>query len=216
VGQEGDGGTGGDSGGGSDGPGGEGGEEAPPGSGDRAMDAVNGIYLPVPEGWEGRSGTAGAGLTISPYPCPAAKELNCVRGGVNSQAAEDYKATTAEGIAKEDIAANAQDSYGKSPSTGDDAYGGIESHKEIASEAVTVAGEKGYLVRWKLDTAQGDGGIVQSVAFPSPLDADKFVVVRFGFDASDKAPDVSVMAEITKGIKPLSGTDGGGTGGQEV
>ncbi|WP_037678135.1 DUF2510 domain-containing protein [Streptomyces albus] len=194
--------------------GGPDGGELPPGSGDRAMDALNGIYLPVPEGWEGRSGSNGAGLTTGPYPCPGDKKLKCVRGGVNSQAAEGYKATTAKGVAEEDIAKNAEASYGKSPSTGSDAYGGITSRKEVKSEPVTVAGEQGHLVRWKLGTAEGAGGFVQSVAFPSPLDPEKFVVIRFGFDASDKAPDVSEMDAITAGVEPL--TAPGGTAGREV
>ncbi|KAF4409747.1 MULTISPECIES: DUF2510 domain-containing protein [Streptomyces] len=182
-----------------------GGEPVPPGPADRAMDAVNGIYLPVPEGWEGRSGSAGAGLTTGPYACPGDDELRCVRGGVNSLAADGYDATTAKGIAEEDIALNAEESYGKSPTTGDEAYGGIEDEQEVASEPVTVAGERGHLVRWKLDTADGAGGYVQSLVFPSPLDEDRFVVVRFGFDASDEAPPLSVMDEITEGIEPLTG-----------
>ncbi|WP_327191608.1 DUF2510 domain-containing protein [Streptomyces xinghaiensis] len=192
----------------------DGGGGLPPESGDRAMDAVNGIYLPVPEGWEGRSGANGAGLTTGPYPCPGDKKLKCVRGGVNSQAAEGHKATTAKGVAEEDIAKNAEASYGKSPSSGSDAYGGITSRKEVKSEPVTVAGEQGHLVRWKLSTAEGAGGYVQSVAFPSPLDPEKFVVIRFGFDAGEKAPDLSEMDAITAGVEPL--TAPGGTAGREV
>ncbi|NJQ01428.1 DUF2510 domain-containing protein [Streptomyces zingiberis] len=186
----------------------------PPGTGGRALDALNGISLPVPEGWEGRSGSEGAGLTTGPYPCPGDEELNCVRGGVSSLAAEGYEAETAKGVAEEDIPLNAEASYGKSPRTGDDAYGGIASHEEVRSEPVTVAGAEGYLVRWKLETEQGDGGYVQSVAFPSPQDPDRFALIRFGFDAGDKAPDPAEMDAIVAGVEAVAGA--GGSGGREV
>jgi hypothetical protein len=58
-------------------------------------------------------------------------------------------------------------------------YGGITSHRQVRSEALTVAGQKGYLVRWRVGTEQGDGGCVQSLAFPSPAHPESFVLVRF-------------------------------------
>jgi len=50
---------------------------------------------------------------------------------------------------------------------------------------------------------------VESLAFPSPTNKDMLVVVRFGIDINTKAPKVSVIDEITKGIKAASG---GGSG----
>ncbi|MFD7946174.1 hypothetical protein ACFV5K_25030, partial [Streptomyces sp. NPDC059744] len=89
------------------------------------------------------------------------------------------------------------------------AYGAISSHQQLKSEPVTVAGQKGYLVRWKVVTKKGDDGYVQSLVLPSPHSADMLVVVRSGFDISSKAPSLSVMDEITKGIKAASGTGSG-------
>jgi hypothetical protein len=113
------------------------------------------------------------------------------------------KGSTAEEVAKADIAANAKESYGGK------SYGRITSHEVLASKAVTVAGQKGYLVRWKAVTSKGADGYVESLAFPSPANPRQLVVVRFGVDVGQQA---SVIDEITKGIK----VSAGGGNGQNV
>ncbi|MFH8366991.1 DUF2510 domain-containing protein [Streptomyces sp. NPDC018031] len=180
---------------------------APPDDPRAAEDMASGISLPVLDGWRASPAnpSGGAGVTtLDRYPCPGAPSANCVRGGAFSYPASGYRAKTAEGIAKEDIAANAEDSYGTDPNTKQKSYGGIGSHKQLKSEAVTVAGEKGYLVRWKVDTRKGDDGYVQTLAFPSPSVPGTIVVVRFGFDVNDEAPSLADMDRIVKGIKPIS------------
>ncbi|MFD3522323.1 DUF2510 domain-containing protein [Streptomyces sp. NPDC058653] len=173
-----------------------------------ATDMASGISIPVPEGWTGQSGPVGAGVSTGEHPCPGNPEESCVRGGVNSlpAVALEIKATTAKAAARGDIKKNAEESYGG------ESYGEISSHQELRSEAVTVAGEKGYLVRWKVVTGKGDDGYVQSLAFPSPAPGaqDMLIIVRSGFDINDKAPKLPVMDEITGGIKVAAG--GGGTG----
>ncbi|AXE81487.1 DUF2510 domain-containing protein [Streptomyces atratus] len=170
-----------------------------------ATDLAGGISLPVPDGWTGKSGIAGAGVTTGEYACPGDSSQQCVRGGVFSMPAKALKldTTTAKATATKDISANATDSYGEK------IYGGITSHQELKSGPVTVAGEQGYLVRWKVVTKSGDDGYVQSLAFPSPRSTDTLIVVRSGFDINTKAPDLSVMDDITKGIKAASGTGSG-------
>jgi hypothetical protein len=171
-----------------------------------ATDAVSGISIPVPDGWTGASITVGAQVsTDDTYTCPDDSSQKCQRGGAYSApaVAQGIKATTAEAAAKEDISNNATESYGKG-------YGKITSHSQLASKAVTVAGEKGYLVRWKVVTSKGDDGYVESLVFPSPADTKSLVVVRFGVDISSKAPKQSVIDDITKGIKVASGTGGDG------
>ncbi|WUT00544.1 DUF2510 domain-containing protein [Streptomyces sp. NBC_00708] len=169
-----------------------------------ATDLASGISIPVPDGWKGESGM-GAGVTTGSYACPGDTEQKCVRGGVFSAPAEALKLTTktAKATAEKDIGTNANESYGEK------IYGGITSHEELKSEAVTVAGQQGYRVRWKVVTKNGDDGYVESLAFPSPLAKDTLIVVRSGFDINAKAPALSVLDEITKGIKAASG---GGSG----
>ncbi|MFJ1647898.1 DUF2510 domain-containing protein [Streptomyces sp. NPDC088258] len=185
--------------------GGEGGAQEQPQTEDGyATDAASGISIPVPDGWTGESGMIGAGVTTGKYTCPGDSSADCVRGGVFSAPAAALKNTakTAKASAEKDIAANAEESYGG------DTYG-VSSHEQLKSEAVTVAGQKGYLVRWKVVTGKGDDGYVQSLVFPSPATPDMLVVVRSGFDINDKAPGLSVMDDITRGIKAAPSTGGG-------
>ncbi|MET8329073.1 DUF2510 domain-containing protein [Streptomyces sp. NPDC005181] len=177
----------------------------PPSEDGYVTDMISGLSLPVPDGWKGQSATIGASVSTGTYTCPADTSQKCERGGVFAAPAQALKITarTAEAAAKADIAVNAKESYGGK------AYGAISSHQQLKSEPVTVAGQKGYLVRWKVVTKKGDDGYVQSLVLPSPHSADMLVVVRSGFDISSKAPALSVMDEITKGIKAASGTGSG-------
>jgi hypothetical protein len=203
--------------GGSGGPGGSGGSgggSPSPGQsaapkvqgGGTVPDPVNGISLPVPKGWTGQAISVGAQVTSDDsYKCPGNSGQTCTAGGAYTAPAValGLKGTTAEEVAKADIAANAKQSYGGTT------YGSITSHQQLASQAVTVAGQKGYMVRWKAVTSKGSDGYVESVAFPSPNDARQIVVVRFGVDAGQ---NLSVIDEILKGIKVSSG----GGSGQDV
>jgi hypothetical protein len=166
-------------------------------------DAVSGISLPIPKGWYGQEARVGAQVTSDDsYKCPGDTSSTCTKGGAYSAPALllGTKGTTAEEIAKADIARNAEESYGGK------SYGGITSHDVLDSKAVTVAGQKGYLVRWKAVTSKGADGIVESLAFPSPANAKQMVVVRFGVDADQQE---TVLDDITKGIKVATGSGNG-------
>jgi hypothetical protein len=195
------------------GPGGPGGQGTPS-AGGPPVDAYDGIRLPVPNGWQGTPGAQGVGANISvgTYTCPGNSGQSCTLGGAYSAPAAALKltSTTAQAAAKEDIAKNAAESYSTS------IYGATTSHQEVGAQAVTVAGKQGYYVRWKLQTASGTGGYVESLAFPSPADSTKLVVVRFGFDISSKAPGLDVMDQITQGIKADSSGGTGSTGGTGI
>ncbi|MFD7861928.1 DUF2510 domain-containing protein [Streptomyces sp. NPDC057682] len=169
-----------------------------------ATDLASGISIPVLDGWKGESGM-GAGVTTGTYKCPGDSGESCVRGGVFSVPAAALKLTTktAKATAEKDIAANAEESYGEK------IYGGITSHRQLKSESVTVAGQQGYRVRWQVVTKTGDDGYVESLAFPSPHSPDMLIVVRSGFDINPKAPALSDLDKITKGIKAASGTGSG-------
>ncbi len=167
-------------------------------------DSLSGISLPVPDGWYGEELQAGAALTSkTSYDCPGDTSKTCVKGGAYSAPAVvlGTRGDTAEEVAKADIAANAEESYGG------EAYGRITSHDVLASKAVTVAGQKGYLVRWKAVTQEGSDGFVQSLAFPSPSRPDQIVVVRFGVDTDQQQ---KILDEITEGIEVAEGGRGNG------
>ncbi|MFI5684164.1 DUF2510 domain-containing protein [Streptomyces sp. NPDC051636] len=174
--------------------------------GGTVSDPVNGISMPVPDGWTGQALNAGAQVTSDDsYKCPGDTSKTCTTGGASSAPALllGTEGGTAEEVAKADISANAKESYGGTT------YGSITSHQVLASRAVTVAGQEGYLVRWKAVTSKGADGYVESLAFPSPSGSKQIVVVRFGVDVGQK---VSVIDTITKGIKVSSG----GGNGQNV
>ncbi|WAL99073.1 DUF2510 domain-containing protein [Streptomyces sp. Je 1-369] len=177
-----------------------------------ASDVVNGIKIPVPDGWKGGSTPYGAGVQTDPIPCPGNTSERCTRGSAFSQSAEQLKidAETPEAAAKADVKKNATQGYGGKT------YGKITSHKVLASESITVAGQKGYYVRWKAVTEKSDDGYVESLAFPSPADKSKIVIVRMGIDVNDKAPSQSSMDEIAKGIKAGPVGEGSGGNGQDV
>ncbi|MEU5893029.1 DUF2510 domain-containing protein [Streptomyces sp. NPDC047461] len=212
-----DGSTGGQGGpGGNGGPGGSGGSggaspspeqsEAPKIESGSVTDAISGISIPIPDDWYGQQIQAGASVTSNDsYQCPGDTSQKCTKGGAYSAPATllGTAGSTAEQVAKADIEANAEQSYGGKT------YGAITSHDVLASKAVTVAGQKGYLVRWKAVTSKGADGYVESLAFPSPANAQQIVVVRFGVDVGEKQ---SVIDEITKGIKVSTG----GGSGQDV
>lgn len=200
--------------GGSGSPGGSGGASPSPGQsqppkvrgGGTVPDPVNGISLTVPQGWTGQTISVGAQVTSDDsYKCPGDSSQTCTSGGAYTAPAQALriKGDTAQKVAEADIAANAKESYGGT------VYGRITSHQVLASGAVTVAGQKGYMVRWKAVTSKGADGYVESVAFPSPDDAQQLVVVRFGIDVGQ---NTSVIDQILKGIKVSSG----GGNGQDV
>ncbi|MGN9757653.1 DUF2510 domain-containing protein [Streptomyces sp. SD31] len=198
----------GDSGGGNGGSGGQSPSpdqsEAPRVESGSVTDPVSGISIGIPDGWYGQQINWGAQVASNEtYKCPSDTSQTCMKGGAYSAPALALrtKGDTAEEVAKADIAANAEESYGKG-------YGEITSHEVLASKAVTVAGQKGYLVRWKAVTSKGADGYVQSLAFPSPVSEQQIVVVRIGVDAGEQA----VIDKITKGIKVSTG----GGNGQDI
>ncbi|QGZ48083.1 DUF2510 domain-containing protein [Streptomyces sp. QHH-9511] len=180
----------------------------------RVADQLNGITLPILEGWERpefRGGDVPTVVTAGEYPCPAATDRDCRRGTVNSRTASGTDATTPEAIAEEDIAL-AADAFYEDDVLGNRLYGGIRSHKVVAARPAVVAGRTGYLVRWQVTTGKGPGGYVQSLAFPSPRGSESPVVVRFAFDAGPEGPSLATMDEIVKGILPIGSTTNGGVG----
>lgn len=178
------------------------------------VDQLNGITLPIPDGWEKSDSVVDRSITmttVEDYECPGHSSRYCQRGRVMSFTATQTDAATPEALAKEDIQ-DASDALYDQDSIGTNLYGGVTSHTVVKSAAVTVAGRTGYLVRWKVTTGSGPGGYVQSLAFPSTIGAESLIIVRFGFDAGPKGPPLSGMDTITQGIRRIGDTTGGGVG----
>ncbi|MDN3022267.1 DUF2510 domain-containing protein [Streptomyces sp. S.PB5] len=178
-------------------------------------DQLNGITLPLLTGWVRPEFIVDDDVLMSTegtYNCPGDPGL-CRHGLVISRTVTENAETSPEALAKADISDAADDAYdrdlvGKRP------FGGIESHELVKAGPVAVAGRAGYYVRWRVKTAKGPGGYVQSLAFQSSVGTESPVIVRYVFDAGEDGPPLADMDRITKGIRSTGDTadSGGGVG----
>ncbi|TXS45849.1 DUF2510 domain-containing protein [Streptomyces sp. uw30] len=175
----------------------------PPADGPAVVtDQLNGITLPLLSGWVRPRNITEADVlmtTDGTYQCPADFGY-CRHGEVSSRTASGDDGSSPEAIAKADIQEAADDAYDRDL-VGRRPFGGIESHKVVGSGPVSVAGRAGYFVRWQVRTAEGPGGYVQSLAFPSGIGTGSPVVVRYVFDAGEDGPPLADMDRFTKGIR---------------
>jgi hypothetical protein len=176
------------------------------------VDQLNGITLPVPEGWEKPQYVADDKVVMTThgtYDCPTRTGL-CRHGLVLTLTGSATDAASPKALAEEDIEKAADLAYDEN-AAGQRLYGGITSHRAVASGQIAVAGRAGYFVRWRVRTAEGPGGYVESLVFPSSVGSEAPVVVRFVLDAGPDGPPLSDIDRIRKGIRPLgdAGTSGG-------
>jgi hypothetical protein len=164
---------------------------APP----RLVDELDGISLPLPDGW-----------TPSKYVTRDNVVMTTDGGRVFTRTLPPNAGRSPASLAKKDIPQAADTSYG-GHGPGRDPDGGIESHRVLRSERVSVAGCAGYVVRWQVKSDDGPDNYVQSLAFTpgsgrgSPAPAA--VVVRFAFDGGPDGPPLADMDRITEGIRPV-------------
>ncbi|MFF3324281.1 DUF2510 domain-containing protein [Streptomyces sp. NPDC002889] len=178
------------------------------------VDQLNGITMPIPEGWEKSTSSFEHGTvmyTDQTYDCPGNGDPVCRHGQVSSATASQSDGKSAEAVAKKDIEQAVDDAYGED-SFGERIHGGITSHTVLTSQNFAVAGRTGYLVRWRVVTGKGPGGYVQSLVFPSPVGTGALVTVRFAFDAGPDAPGLELMDKIAAGIRPIGDATSGGVG----
>ncbi|MEU9651769.1 DUF2510 domain-containing protein [Streptomyces sp. NPDC048110] len=177
-------------------------------------DQLNGVTFPLPDGWVRPKYVAEDDVmmtTDGTYDCPADGSV-CRHGLVVSRTVTANAESSPKVLAQQDIEDAADDAYDRDL-IGNKPFGGIESHEEVASGPVAVAGRAGYYVRWRVTTAKGPGGYVQSMVFPSTVGTESPILVRYVFDAGEDGPPLAVMDEITKGIRPIGDADtGGGVG----
>jgi hypothetical protein len=176
-------------------------------------DQLNGITVPLLDGWVRPQYIVDDDVLMSTdgtYDCPGDPGV-CRHGLVISRTVTSNDETSPESLAKADISDAADDAYDRDL-VGSRPFGGIESHQVVKSGPVAVAGRAGYFVRWRVKTAEGPGGYVQSLAFQSSVGTESPVVVRYVFDAGEDGPPLADMDRITKGIRSTGDANGGGVG----
>ncbi|EPH45583.1 DUF2510 domain-containing protein [Streptomyces aurantiacus] len=184
---------------------------------DTLVDQLNGITLPVPDGWEKADNTVGNELALQTpdtYDCPGDPGL-CRQGKITSSTATGTDERSPKKLAEADIkdaadAAYDEDSINRKP------FGGMTRHERVKSGTVAVGGRSGYFVRWRVHTNKGSGGYVQSLAFPSSTGSEAMVIVRFTVDAGKGAPPLSDIDEVIEGIRPVGDSQTGGGVGSSV
>ncbi|WP_328876482.1 DUF2510 domain-containing protein [Streptomyces sp. NBC_00287] len=180
-------------------------------------DELNGITLPLPDGWVRPKYVADDDVVMTTdgtYDCPGDEGL-CRHGLVMSMTVTSNDERSPEALAEQDIKEAAESAYDRD-TIGRRPYGGMESHKVVKSGPVAVAGRAGYFVRWRVTTAEGPGGYVQSTVFPSRVGTESPICVRYVFDAGPDGPPLTDMDHITKGIRSVDDPDGGGGVGSSV
>ncbi|MET9582360.1 DUF2510 domain-containing protein [Streptomyces sp. NPDC006539] len=182
------------------------------------VDQLNGVTLPIPDGWEKPESTVDKSLTMrtaDSYACPGDSSAFCYHGTVTTRTASETDLTSAEALAEQDITTAADKAYEENI-VGDRIHGGITSHEQLRSASVSVAGRTGYEVRWRVHTAKGPGGYVQSLVFPSTVGSESPVIVRYAFDAGPGGPPLSLMDTLTRAIRPIDDSETGGGVGSSV
>ncbi len=188
------------------------------GAPDVVVDELNGITLPLPDGWTPPRNVAEDDVVMTTddgtYDCPAGVGV-CRHGLVLTSTVTENDEKSPRTLAEQDIPEAADAAYDRD-SLDRRLYGGIESHRTVESGPVAVAGRAGYFVRWRVKTAQGPGGYVQSLAFRSSVGSEAPVIVRFVFDAGPDGPPLADMDRITKGIRSIGDADTGGGVGSSI
>ncbi|MEV3855746.1 DUF2510 domain-containing protein [Streptomyces sp. NPDC050095] len=184
----------------------------------RVTDQLNGITLPVIDGWQKAENVADEDVLLTTpgtYTCPYDDGL-CRHGTVATHTVTNVAAgTSPRTLAEKDVSDAADRAYDTN-AVGQRPFGGMTSHKVVASRQVAVAGRAGYLVRWQVTTAEGPGGYVQSVVFPSSVGSEAPVAVRLTLDAVDASPPLTDFDTIVKGIRPVGAEGGDGGVGSSV
>ncbi|WP_307544920.1 DUF2510 domain-containing protein [Streptomyces sp. V3I8] len=181
---------------------------------DVVVDELNGITLPLLDGWTEPKNVSDTDVVLTTpgtYTCPGDDGL-CRHGTVVSRTvtANDEKSPAA--LARQDISEAADLAYDRDR-LDRRPFHGITSRRLVKQGPVAVAGRTGYFVRWRVRTEAGPGGYVQSTAFPSSVGSESPVLVRYVFDAGAEGPPLADMDRITQGIRPVGDADtGGGVG----
>ncbi|WP_369161611.1 DUF2510 domain-containing protein [Streptomyces sp. R02] len=181
------------------------------------VDELNGVTFPLLDGWVRPRHVVeedAVMTTDGTHDCPGEGSL-CRGGLVISRTVTATDESSPRALAEMDVPDAAEEAFDED-TLGRRPYGGMTSHQVVKAGPVAVAGRAGYLVRWRVTTAKGPGGYVQSLVFPSSVGTESPVLVRFVFEAGPDGPPVADMDRITKGIRSTADAASGGGVGSSI
>ncbi|MFG2821111.1 DUF2510 domain-containing protein [Kitasatospora sp. NPDC048365] len=164
-------------------------------SGKALDDRTHGWSVPIANGWVPRltTGTTSTVFqSVGEYEC--GQTSKCVRGQYSVEVSPS-PGTDARTVAEAVMAVYAPRSFGD-----------LEDHEELGSGTITVAGAKGYAVRWHVTPTTGEEGYLLVVAVPAA--GGGYTILHGGVDDSAQAPDPVVLDQITAGIRALGSGSG--------
>lgn len=149
-------------------------------------DPQHSITIPVYDGWDANSDSPHSTVYLGTgrYTCPTGGA--CIRGqfSVEKDVIQGSSAKAAADAAM--------------PAYAEQIFTGITSHTDAGSDNVSVAGVRGYAVRWHVRTSDGTQGYVLLAAVQAK--GGGYVVFEGGVDDDPQAPDPSVLDQILKGV----------------
>ncbi|MGA5816392.1 DUF2510 domain-containing protein [Kitasatospora sp. NPDC094028] len=149
-------------------------------------DSQHAISVPVYDGWDAATDSPHSTVYLGTgkYTCPTGGA--CIRGqfSVEKDVIQGSSAKAAADAAM--------------PAYAEQIFTGITSHTDAGSDNVSVAGVRGYAVRWHVRTSDGTQGYVLLAAVQAK--GGGYVVFEGGVDDDPQAPDPSVLDQILKGI----------------
>lgn len=161
-----------------------------------------GVDLSVPDGW--KHARQGPTVATGRHRCPGGADGVCLRGAATVLATGPRAARAgAERTAEADIRRNAVSSYDKAT------YGGIVRHEVLRSRTATIAGERGHIVRWRIENRSEPDAYVESAAFPHPDGSGRMLLLRIDLDIHPGAPSQRAMDRIADGVTAVPSSSPG-------
>jgi hypothetical protein len=156
-------------------------------------DILHGWRVPRPAAWSPHTGSSASSVyeTTGPYDCGMTSQ--CIRGQFS------IEASSVPGADAATVARAAMADYAPR------IFGELDSHEELTSGPIAVAGSAGYAVRWYVTPKQGAKGYILMIAVPD-AQGSGFVLLHGGVDDDPKAPRPTVLDQIAGGIRSTSGS----------
>ncbi|GAB2716178.1 DUF2510 domain-containing protein [Kitasatospora kifunensis] len=151
------------------------------------QDAAHNWSVPLPAGWSVAEHDASTAVLLVTGPYQCATQGGCVRGNFEIDT-KPASGPDAQSAARQSMSEDAPQLFGQ-----------LDSHQELASGPITVAGQSGYAVRWYVKPQQAEPGYLLLIAVPAA--GGGFTTIVGSVDDDPQAPRPAVLDQIAAGIQ---------------